>query len=320
MSENKQVEHSTIRIVWQKMAKIYGHKWISNFGDMDDGTWLAGLADFTEDDLKRGLQGCVTRADPWPPTLPEFRNLCLGIEDFETIFAKVLKNSTDPMALEIRKRVGSWNLDRDSEESLRKQAKVHYKTLCEEFETSNEHTLQGSCERIESTKQDLALPGMPIDTLAPVRALYKLLRREYGQGFLDLFGEPGTVEFVSSASAWSEGMRKRLYGFTVGDVERGYAAQASWQRRDAGISENVEERIAGVIASKKYVPRIEYGAGSVVVSPVVETWENSNITNPVARYWLGKIRKVLASGDSGTHEERQQEMEEEMETLEFMIG
>jgi hypothetical protein len=31
----------------------------------------------TADDLARGLHACLDRADPWPPTLPEFRALCL---------------------------------------------------------------------------------------------------------------------------------------------------------------------------------------------------------------------------------------------------
>lgn len=59
------------------MQDIYGHKWISAFGESDiDGTWSIALGDLTPEELGRGLRACVERDDPWPPSLPEFRRLC----------------------------------------------------------------------------------------------------------------------------------------------------------------------------------------------------------------------------------------------------
>lgn len=58
------------------MASMYGHKFITNFGTSDDGTWLAGLQGFDKKQLATGLAACLKRSDPWPPTLPEFRALC----------------------------------------------------------------------------------------------------------------------------------------------------------------------------------------------------------------------------------------------------
>jgi hypothetical protein len=61
------------------MADIYGHKWTSNYGDCDtDGTWAKGLADMTNDDLKRGFFACLNSGEAWPPSLPEFRAMCKG--------------------------------------------------------------------------------------------------------------------------------------------------------------------------------------------------------------------------------------------------
>jgi hypothetical protein len=62
--------------LWGRMAAMYGHKWTSNYGDADDGTWLSGLVDLSPADLADGLRACLKRTDPWPPTLPEFRQLC----------------------------------------------------------------------------------------------------------------------------------------------------------------------------------------------------------------------------------------------------
>ena len=59
------------------MARIYGHRWTSSYGETDDGTWLKGLQGLTPAQVGRGLSRCAThRPDGWPPTLPEFRALC----------------------------------------------------------------------------------------------------------------------------------------------------------------------------------------------------------------------------------------------------
>lgn len=60
------------------MARMYGHKWVSAYGERDDGTWASGLAELTLQQLATGVRGCLKRTDPWPPTLPEFRVLCVG--------------------------------------------------------------------------------------------------------------------------------------------------------------------------------------------------------------------------------------------------
>lgn len=64
-----------MRTLWDKMTRIYGHKW-SSMSECDDGTWLEGLRGYSPEDLASGLRGCLTRTDDWPPDLPEFRQLC----------------------------------------------------------------------------------------------------------------------------------------------------------------------------------------------------------------------------------------------------
>lgn len=69
--------------MWVRMAEIYGHRWTSGYGEDPDGpaaqTWAKGLAGLRPDQLAAGLTTCLASADPWPPTLPEFRALCLGV-------------------------------------------------------------------------------------------------------------------------------------------------------------------------------------------------------------------------------------------------
>ena len=61
---------------------MYGHKWVSSMGAEDNGTWLAVLRDFTEDEIRNGLKACAYQSsardgiDGWPPTLPQFVSMC----------------------------------------------------------------------------------------------------------------------------------------------------------------------------------------------------------------------------------------------------
>ena len=58
------------------MAEIYGHKWTSAYGEKPVDTWVDGLGDMAPQEIANGLQACLVNGDPWPPSLPEFRQLC----------------------------------------------------------------------------------------------------------------------------------------------------------------------------------------------------------------------------------------------------
>ncbi len=70
------------------MISIYGHKWTSHLGNTaDDGagmlsdtakTWRNYLAGVTQENLKTGFDNLVLRQHDWPPSLPEFRGMCLS--------------------------------------------------------------------------------------------------------------------------------------------------------------------------------------------------------------------------------------------------
>lgn len=69
--------------LWLSMTSIYGHRWISAYGaDAQQGAgdaWARGLAGITARQLGVGIDACIVSADPWPPTLPQFRALCFAI-------------------------------------------------------------------------------------------------------------------------------------------------------------------------------------------------------------------------------------------------
>ena len=123
-----------IKEVWRRMAAIYGHRWVSSFGETDqDKTWLLGLQDLEPRLLAVGLEACIkNRQDGWPPSLPEFRRLCLGLPDMEIACLAALRGAKDPISESIRKKIGSWDMTHGSEKDLLRMARAHYDAACQE--------------------------------------------------------------------------------------------------------------------------------------------------------------------------------------------
>lgn len=121
--------------LWSRMGKIYGHRWTSAFGTADDdGTWLAGLGDLTPALLRDGLRRCIhDRRDSWPPTLPEFRNLCLGLPDIDAAVLEALAGSQSPLAKRMRDTLPSFDRQRMSRaELVRHYRAVHAQAVAVE--------------------------------------------------------------------------------------------------------------------------------------------------------------------------------------------
>jgi hypothetical protein len=68
------------------MIAIYGHKWTSHLGDavQEDGRltdtarmWQTGLFGVGVEQIKLGLFRMIDKGMDWPPTLPQFRALCV---------------------------------------------------------------------------------------------------------------------------------------------------------------------------------------------------------------------------------------------------
>lgn len=71
------LERGHVDELWRRMVAAYGHKWVSNFGDVDeDDTWLLGLQGIRPDQLGHGFMAALRNYKDWPPNLPQFRALC----------------------------------------------------------------------------------------------------------------------------------------------------------------------------------------------------------------------------------------------------
>jgi len=61
---------------------MYNHKWTSGVGEEPDadGIWAAALVDVPWVRIQHGFDQLINKGYKWPPSLPEFRDLCLDIE------------------------------------------------------------------------------------------------------------------------------------------------------------------------------------------------------------------------------------------------
>jgi len=75
-----------INRIWEKMSAIYGHRWVSAYGvHVDESgklsqaaeTWSMGLSGLSREQLAHGFEYLLKNGKEWPPTLPEFREMCV---------------------------------------------------------------------------------------------------------------------------------------------------------------------------------------------------------------------------------------------------
>lgn len=129
-NEMPQLSEAHLRTLWARMTEIYGHRWTKPHGMLDThNTWLKGLVGFTPRMIAHGLEACVVRSDAYPPSLPEFRALCLGLPNRdETVYIAVrqIHNHDNRVANMIRNIIGAHDMDNMTYDKLEKRAKDVY--------------------------------------------------------------------------------------------------------------------------------------------------------------------------------------------------
>ena len=85
--------------LWQRMVEMYGHRWSTSFGDNPrataGATWGRGLAGLDVEQIAAGIAACMASADPWPPTLSEFRAMCLQIPSMAAVRADLARTNAE---------------------------------------------------------------------------------------------------------------------------------------------------------------------------------------------------------------------------------
>lgn len=141
------IRQSALRRFWSRMAGIYGHRWNSAFGDAPEDaggdltiagdTWKRGLLGVTETQIGVGITACIASAEPWPPTLPEFRALCLGVPSIGEVRALVSKRSgASPFIRLVWQHIDGWNFARADQHAADRM-------LRDAYEIAREHVMRG---------------------------------------------------------------------------------------------------------------------------------------------------------------------------------
>lgn len=165
--------------LWAAMLATYGHRWASAYGQDPKGvaaaTWAAGLSGLDAGQVANGLRACLTFGDGWPPTLPEFRALCMGIPALSTVRLELQRGDVSPFA-----RMVWGNLD-----SYRyRQADVREadRMLSDAYDLAREERMQGAelpTEPVAALRQELQprerKPADPVVVAARMAEIDELL-------------------------------------------------------------------------------------------------------------------------------------------------
>ncbi len=110
--DSNRIHNRLIARVWTRMAEVYGHKWVSQYGECSDSdgnltsaakTWAEGLASLGDQEMQmrlisRGFSKIVESGDEWPPSLPQFLEMChvKRLAPYHRIAKLELPAPTDP--------------------------------------------------------------------------------------------------------------------------------------------------------------------------------------------------------------------------------
>jgi hypothetical protein len=172
-----------MRTLWLRMTEIYGHRWTSAYGDdcaQGAGeTWAKGLAGISAKQLAHGLSTALASADPWPPTLPAFRSMCLGIPSFAAVKQEFRSGTTtrSGFAVQVWNFLDGYVFARSPVEKAERLLQEAY-NLAAEFVMRGGSLPQPATVAIEKRKPDRAERADPE------------FARQYIDQVRDLLGEP----------------------------------------------------------------------------------------------------------------------------------
>lgn len=178
------VSSTAMQTLWLRMAEIYGHRWTASFGANPDsegaaGTWAKGLAGVTPAQLADGLKACITSSDPWPPTLPEFRAMCLGIPSLVSVRAEVNgKGDRTPFAMLVWQRLDSYQYRQVS-------AKDAERMLAGAYEDAREFVMRGGAlPEVVGAVSHEEKPFVPVSPDVAEKHMLNLRRELYGADYI----------------------------------------------------------------------------------------------------------------------------------------
>lgn len=87
ISQKTACPKSWVSALFRRFQARWGHRWTSAIEGIEEiavDEWAAGLAGVTGEQIQAGM--AVAGEEPWPPSLPEFRQACTGARRPENEF------------------------------------------------------------------------------------------------------------------------------------------------------------------------------------------------------------------------------------------
>lgn len=89
-----QSEPKGIDRLFAELSGAYGSKFADMWSGVDaaqvKSVWVCGLGGLTGEEIAKGLELCIT-TKPFPPTMPEFRNLCRPVLDMHSMLLVAIR-------------------------------------------------------------------------------------------------------------------------------------------------------------------------------------------------------------------------------------
>jgi len=76
---SREKSQETINQLWVSFADAYGAKFTSNYGESPNSTWEIMIQAFTQEQIGRAFADALQDYPEWPPSLPQFVELCQGL-------------------------------------------------------------------------------------------------------------------------------------------------------------------------------------------------------------------------------------------------
>jgi len=118
-----------IESIWLAMNTLYGHRWHSSQGMEPSAAavalWTDALEGLDENQIKTGIKSCLKLDDDWPPSLPQFRKMCLAIPSFVRVKQEIHQSDYSPFTRFAMGFLDHWqyrNADQYQAEKLLRQA------------------------------------------------------------------------------------------------------------------------------------------------------------------------------------------------------
>jgi hypothetical protein len=163
-----------IKLLYVRFTIFYGHKFTQHHTpeiiEMWYSDWARALAGIEIEHIKTAVEHCMLNLN-WPPTISEFIDICDKAAGMptpeEAMQLAIRRDFTKPIVKEIFDKIGSWDMQHDSEAVLTKKFKEHHADAIQKFRTERKNQYLLNDQKEISHGSEKAKQGRFVDINEP---------------------------------------------------------------------------------------------------------------------------------------------------------